>query len=102
MIFIVRKTAELDDEIDRFGAILESECGEDAVKYKAGHDQLFGQDWNKGGSTFATEALKHPECALAFTLESAYFGTADNIVTSEKLLKLGQAFARAVKEYVKG
>lgn len=99
MIFIVRKTAELDDEIDRFGTILESECGEDTMKYKTGHDQLFGQDWNKGGSTFATEALKHPECALAFTLESAYFGTADNVVTPEKLISLGRAFARAAKRF---
>lgn len=99
MIFIVRKTAELDDEIDRFGAILESECGEDAVKYKAGHDQPFGQDWNKGGPTFATEMLKHPECSLAFTLESAYFGTADNVVTPEKLISLGRAFARAAKRF---
>ena len=99
MVFIVRKTAELDGEFERFGVILERECGEDAVKYKTGHDQLFGQDWNKGGPTFATEALKHPECNLAFTLESAYFGTADNVVTPEKLISLGRAFARAAKRF---
>lgn len=100
MVFIVRKTAELDAQFDRFGAIFESECGVDTVKYKAGHDQLFGQGWNKDDSpTFAAEMLKHPECDLAFTLESAYFGTVDSVVNAEKLIGLGRAFARTLKKY---
>jgi hypothetical protein len=41
-----------------------------------------------------------PECKLAFTLESAYFGTEDNKVSAERLIELGRCFARAVRKYI--
>ena len=98
-IFIVRKCGDREEKYDRFSELLAQECDKNSMRYEVGLDQPFGQDWNKGGPTFATEMLKHPECSLAFTLESAYFGTADNVVTPEKLISLGRAFARAVKRF---
>jgi hypothetical protein len=41
-----------------------------------------------------------PECDLAFTLESAYFGKTDNIVSSARLVALGRCFARTIKKYI--
>ena len=38
---------------------------------------------------------------IAFTLETAYFGTAENKVSEERLLELGRCFAKALKEYIK-
>ena len=41
-----------------------------------------------------------PECALTFSLENIYFGTTDNKVPGEKLVKLDRCFARAAKKYM--
>ena len=39
---------------------------------------------------------------MAFSLETMYFGTNDNIFDGEKAVNLGKAFAKALKEYEKG
>ena len=55
--------------------------------------------WNQPSANFAYTTNSHPDCRLAFSLESAYFGTEDDRVSGEKLVELGRCFARAVKKY---
>ena len=100
-IFVVRKRGDREDEYDRFGTIFERECGEDSMKYKVETDRKFGEGWNKESPSSTVFMFKRPECELSLSLENAYFGTAEDTVTPEKLLNLGRAFARAVKKYDK-
>ena len=40
-----------------------------------------------------------PENEVAFTLETAYFGTEENKVSAERLTELGRCFAKTIKRY---
>ena len=44
--------------------------------------------------------LNRAENEVAFTLETAYFGTSDNTVSPDKLLQLGHCFAKALGKYI--
>ena len=87
---------------DRFSALLEAETTEDSMRYRAANDHPPCMGWNQPGPGFARTMNLRPECDLAFSLESAYFGEADNIVSQERLISLGRAFARAMKQYIQG
>lgn len=47
---------------------------------------------------FCVEEL--PENDIAFTLETAYFGTSENKFSQEKRVALGRCFAEAIREYL--
>lgn len=99
-IFIVRNLTEKLDEFDRFSEILESEITEGAMKYSKENDHPPCTGWNQPGSTFGYTTNIRPECRLAFSLESAYFGTEDNRTTAERLTELGRCYARTIKRYI--
>ena len=44
--------------------------------------------------------IEKEENEVAFTLETAYFGTPDNIFSQEKAVELGRCFARALARYI--
>lgn len=104
-IFLVRNRADRNGRYDRFGDLLEAECqlvvGDEIMKYKKENDHPAGVGWNQPSCNFAFTMHKRPECELAFTIESAYFGTPQNKVSAKKLVNLGRAYARALKNYVK-
>lgn len=99
-VFAVRNMEEKIWKNDRFAALLEGEMTEDCMRYRAANDHPPCIGWNKPGPNFSRTMNLRPECDLAFTLESAYFGEADNIVSPERLISLGRAFARAMKRYI--
>ena len=99
-IFIVRNSTEKLDRFDRFGAILEAEITEDSMSYQVGNDYPPCTGWNQPSPNFGFTMNHRPECHLAFSLESAYFGTADNKISASRLLALGRCFGRAIKKYI--
>lgn len=99
-IFIVRNKVEKLEKFDRFSALLESELTSDAMQYKKENDHPPLTGWNQPSPNFAFTTNSRPECDLAFTLESAYFGTKENKVSAERLISLGKCFAKAIRKYI--
>ena len=99
-VFIVQNNIEKLDKLKHFGEIFERCITETSLQYEHKNDHPFGVSWNQGGKTFANYVKTKPKNDIAFTLETTYFGTADNKATEEKLLELGKCFAKALKHYV--
>ncbi|MBQ2677168.1 MAG: hypothetical protein IJF54_07210 [Clostridia bacterium] len=99
-VFIVQNCFEKLDSLNRFGETLENSITDDSLKYEHKNDYPFGTGWNKGGNQFAAYMTKKPENDVAFTLETAYFGSENNKVNEQRLLSLGKCFANALKEYI--
>ena len=74
---------------------MEKEITPDAMQYSMKNDLPANTGWNQPSPNFSFTMHSRPECALAFSLENTYFGTTDNKVSGEKLVKLGQCFAHA-------
>lgn len=49
---------------------------------------------------FSVYMAKRSENDIAFTLETAYFGTPENPVGAKDLIELGHCFAEALKKYI--
>ena len=98
-IFVVRNMEEKLAEFDRFSTALESEITPDSMQYSINNDFPPNTSWNQPSTSFGCTMNSRPECHLAFTLESAYFGTNDDPVSADKLIELGKCFARAIKKY---
>jgi hypothetical protein len=99
-IFMVHNTAKEKEIFEGFAALLESEITENAMSFTKENYHPANTGWNKPSPNFSFTMNSRPECRLAFTLESAYFGTEDNKVSAERLIELGRCFARAIKGYV--
>ena len=99
-IFVVRNLKEKENDFDRFASIFESEISDKSMKYSKNNDYPPCTNWNQPSTSFGYTNNTQPECNLAFTLESTYFGLEDNKVSGEKLVELGKCFLRAVKKYV--
>ena len=99
-IFVVRNRKDKEDRYERFSSILESEIMSGSMTYKKENDYPAGKDWNTPSPNFAYTMNCREECDIAFSLESAYFGTSDNVVTAERLVEFGKCFAHALKKYI--
>ncbi len=99
--FIVQKANV--DRLNKFASLLEAEITDRAFRYEAKNDLAPGVDWNNPSSpTFAHYMAHEVGAELAFTLETAYFGEADNATSAEKQIELGRCFAAAIKKYIEG
>lgn len=99
-IFMVRNNPKKSSEFDRLGALFEKECSFDTMNYKVKNDFPPNFDWNWDSQcSFGNTLNKRSECRLAFSLETTYFGRADNKVSIEKLINTGRAFAKALIKY---
>jgi len=99
-IFVVRNMVEKLDRYDRFSDLLTTAITQDSMDYKKENDHPPCTGWNQPSPNCGYTTNCRPECDLAFSLETAYFGTPDNQVTAERLLALGHCFARAMKAYL--
>lgn len=100
-VFIVQNSFKKEDKLNAFGKILEQEISENSFKYFHKNDFPFKMGWNQGGNGFSYFMTNRDENELAFTLETSYFGTADNVFTQDKAIELGKCFASAIRKYVK-
>lgn len=99
--FLVQNCFEKIDKLNRFGEILESCITENSLKYFHKNDYPFMHGWNMGrGKGFSRYMIARDEIDLACTLETTYFGLADNVVSQDKMVELGHCFARAIKKYI--
>ena len=101
-IFLVEKVEEKIPEYEKLGEILESVSTPEALKYNKENNIKPGVEWNTGKApTIACYMEAVAKAKLACTLETAYFGTPDNIFAPDKALELGRCFAKAMVEYDK-
>ena len=88
------------EEYKRFGDILESHITADSFAYSCENNYPFGTGWNTvRGKQFGNYMNTHG-AKVAFTLETAYFGTENNIFTQGRAVKLGNCFAKSMLEYL--
>ena len=73
---------------------------EDFCRYEHKNDYTPETGWNKAGNQFAIFMTGRAENDIAFTLETAYFGTAENRADNKSLTELGRCFAAALKKYI--
>lgn len=99
-VFIVQNSTEKLDKLNRFGELFEKSITPYSLKYEHKNDYPPENGWNKSGTQFSNYMNLREENNIAFTLETAYFGTPDNKVNEFKLLELGRCFARALKKYI--
>lgn len=99
--FIVQNSVEKLDRIKRFSAILEKEITPGSLKYSSENDHPPMTGWNQQpNGSFGYNMMHRPECDIAFTLETTYFGTEDNKVSEEKMIELGRCYAKSIKKYM--
>lgn len=101
-IFMVHNSAKEKAVFDRFASLLESRITEDSMSFKSENFTPACTGWNQPAPAFAFTMNSRPECNNAFTLESTYFGSDDNVVSAKRLIELGRCFGRALKAYVQG
>ena len=98
-VFIVQNSFEKLDWLNAFGCLFEEESV-DGVRYYHANDYPFQKEWNQAGPIFAHYMSARKENHIAFSLETAYFGLADNQISQEGLVALGRNFAKALKRYI--
>lgn len=87
-------------EYKKFGNILELQITSDSFSYKCENNHIFGIGWNTTNGKQFGSFINSLGAKVAFTLETAYFGTKENVFTPKRALKLGECFAKAMLEYL--
>lgn len=99
-VFIVRNRKSKLDNFSKFSECLENNINKNAIRYSSKNDYPPDTNWNSSKSpTFANYMIGKANADIAFTLETTYFGTEDNIFTQERAVELGRCFAKAIKAY---
>lgn len=99
-VFIVQNRVEKLDRLNRFGELFENAITEKSMKYEHKNDYPPETGWNRCGSQFSVFMTDRCENDIAFTLETAFFGTDKNKADGEKLIETGRCFAAALREYI--
>ena len=102
-VFVVQKNPPKLPALNRFGELFEEECRAhpEALQYRHADDYPPDTGWNVGKTQCGALMTYRPENLLAFTLETAYFGTEGNKVSAERMRAMGQCFARALHAFAK-
>ena len=103
LVHIVRSQAMTPQQIV-FGKLLMARNRQhpNALRYDTANDLPCGVDWNTGktSTSFSAWFGMRPGVKLALSLETAYFGTENNVVTQPKLIELGACVAEAVCDFL--
>ena len=99
-IFIVRNRIDKQEQFDRFADFLQKELTAASISYTKENDHPPMTGWNQPSTNFGCTMNGREECDLAFTLETAYFGTESNKISTDMLITLGRCFAKALKSYI--
>ena len=99
--FIVQKRKEELAQLNRFGELFEACMTPEAFGYTHENDYPPDHGWNHSDTpTFASYVLGQEGTELAFTLETAYFGTKEHMFTPKSIIENGRCFARALRQYI--
>lgn len=99
-IFIVRNRIEKQDRYELFADLLQKELSYTSIFYAKENDHPPMTGWNQPSPNFSYTMNLRKECDLAFSLETAYFGTENNKISTDMLISLGKSFAKAIKNYI--
>ena len=106
LCFIPRCRKDRFAEESRFAQFLQQETEQNprSLRYFSENDLPAGADWNNSelkrcASCFLSDCKDN---RLSLTLETPYFGLAENRVTIDRLLEYGRCVARAVLRYLNG
>ena len=99
-IFIVRSNEEKLIRYDRFSDALQNALSPTSIPYTKENDHPPMTGWNQPSPNFAYTMNCSKECDLALSLETAYFGTESNRISTDMLIRLGRNFAKAIREYI--
>ena len=99
-VFMVYNSAKEKKVFDRFAVILEEEITENSMSFTSENHHPACTGWNQPSPAFAFTMNSRPECNIAFTLESTYFGSESNKASADRLIELGRCFGRAIRKYV--
>ncbi len=99
-IFIVRNRIEKQDKYEKFADALQKELSGTLIFYAKENDRQPMTGWNQPSPNFGYTMNLREECDLAFALETAYFGTENNKISTDMLIRLGRSFAKAIKSYI--
>ena len=99
-VFIVEKRERMKSEYHRFGSVFEKSITEKSLKFYVKDNFPVDVEWNKADAPCYSQYMSDiGNARLAFTLETTYFGTPDNIFSEDKAIECGRCFARALLEY---
>ncbi len=102
-VYMCLKRHEKMPEYNRFAEILERVVDETCFKYKKENNMPPDYLWNTSDSTTSCCYMNDiGKAKMAFSLETMYFGTKDNIFNGEKAVNTGKAFVKALHKYEKG
>lgn len=87
-------------EYAAFGKLLEAAVTADAFAYRCENNHPFGVGWNTVTAGPFAQFLHRHGARLAFTLETAYFGTKENVFTAARAVRLGNCFGKALMRYL--
>ncbi len=100
LVYVIQKKTDLIPEYERFSAVFESSVTKSALQYDRRNDFPPEVDWNRPDTPcFAVYMLDQAKAKLAFTLETAYFGTGNNIFSQKNAVELGRCFAEGIRKY---
>lgn len=99
-VYIVRSSDDKKKAIDRFAALFEEEITDAAMPFTQKNSLAYNEGWNLPSANFGHTMMARPECHLAFTLESTYFGTPECPVSPTRLYETGRAFACALSRFI--
>jgi len=100
-VFVVQNSHEKLPQLTLFGKLLESRITPDSLQYSQTNDYPPDTGWNRTTTPSCGNYLNRcPKNEFAFSLETTYFGTAQNQVTQEKMTALGRCAARALRVYI--
>jgi len=102
-LYMCLKKHERMSDYNRFAEIFEKCLDETCFKYKKENNMPPDYLWNKSDAATSCVYMNDiGKAKLAFSLETMYFGTEDNIFDGERAVNTGKAFVRALREYDKG
>lgn len=100
--FMAYSVEDMKANYELFGEILQriTEMDTDSMQYDKDNDIDVNVDWNIGGTpTCSKYFATKQDTVMSFTFETAYFGLHENQVSQERLIRLGENIARAIKQF---
>ncbi len=98
--FVVYSIEDMKTNYELFGEILQriTQKDPDSMQYDKDNNIDVNVEWNIGGTpTCSKYFASRPETKLSFTFETAYFGVLENQVSQQRLVRLGENIAKAIK-----
>lgn len=100
-VFIVHNSCCYENS-QLFSQMLQSNTENASFRHYVKDDMPPETDWNHDVTPdFNSYMRRHPECLIAVSVETCYFGKEDNFFTEKNAIELGRHIADTICEYLK-